>query len=455
MSGLSLVDDLADASLVLISTRLARSTLSSELARINEMGAGIVALAHTGGETVAVEIMRSGGLGVIGEGNETALAAYAAGEAHDSGLVETYDRRVGSSSGRDQPGRDREESTGLPSGSAFEERLDVLDQAGELPRVAFLRVLHLDTAAHRLANEATVVLRRRLAGQYRELVRTAGAELYALGSNNFALIGVGLSPNRAEYVAHQLARVTESFAPSGHHTLGLAVGHAGPEVATEIATLRELAARALTVAAEGHTSAVVGADSLSLGLASTTELEAALRALQVVERNDQYRPGHGNRVAALAAEIARHMGFEPTERAQVRLAAHVHDIGKIGLPVEAAGDPAEMTDEHLASWQTHPLRGAHSIRGSAGFQVAEAIEAHHERWDGGGFPRGLAGGDIPIMARVIAVADFFDELVNHESADRRLSHSEAMDQLQAESGTRLDPSVVEAALTVLARPSAA
>lgn len=450
--GLTLVDDPAQAAVVLISTRLSRSALSAALAAAHAAGGRVLALAHTGGETVAVDIMRSGGGGVIAEGNEEAVHAYAAGEPNDSGLVETYERRVGSARAGDQPGRGRDEDTGLPSASAFEERLDLLDQAGELPRVAFLRVLHLDTAAYRLAGEATRMLRLRLAGQYREVVRTSGVELYALGASDFALIGVGLSPNRAEQVAHQLARITESFAPSGHHTLGLAVGHAGPEVATEIPTLRELAARALSVAAEGHTSAVVGADSLSLGLASTTELEAALRVLEVVERSAHYRPGHGTRVATVAAEIGRHLGFEPTERAQMRLAAHLADLGLIGLPAEATGDPEAMNDDMLALWRTHPARGAAMVRGSAGAEVAEAIGAHHERWDGTGFPHGTSGDQIPIMARVIAVADLFDELVNHASPGQRLPAKQALQRLRAEAGVRLDPSLVEAALTVLGQP---
>jgi HD-GYP domain-containing protein (c-di-GMP phosphodiesterase class II) len=242
--------------------------------------------------------------------------------------------------------------------------------------VAFLRVRNLEPAARRLAQEATAVLRRRLAVQYRELIRAEGGELYVLDRSDFAIVGLGLSPNRAEELGRQLARITESFAPNGNVTLKLSIGHAGPEVTDEIATLRELAQRALSVAAEQPTSAVVGADSLSLGLASTTELEAALRTLDVAERGDRHLQGHGQRIAQLVSELAWSLGFDAAERASLRVAAHFHDLGKVSLAADvAASSPDALSGVALDDYRGPPralgrqrlgaviLPGARRVRG--------------------------------------------------------------------------------------------
>jgi HD-GYP domain-containing protein (c-di-GMP phosphodiesterase class II) len=443
------VPDADEARLIVLSTRLRRSDVASQMAVAQVRGVPVVVLTHTGGEATAVEMMRGGGAVVIAEGNETALLSYLTGGAGDSGMLETYERRIGSASSHLASGDASDAATGLPALAAFDERLDQLHQSGELPRLAFLKVLNLD-AGLRMSDEALAVLRRRLALQYLGLARMLSAELFVLREDEFAMVALGLSPNRAESLARQMARVTESFAPSGAQPLTLAVGHAGPEVANEMATLRELASRAAIVAAEAGKSRVVGADSLSLGLAATTELEAALRILEVIERNDAYAPGRGGRVAALAHDIARHLGFDPSERTQVRLAAHLADIGKIGLPPRAMADPDRMDPTQLQRYQEHPRRGGDYIRTSAGDMVADAIAGHHERWDGSGFPDGLAGNDIPIISRIIAVADTYDGLVSATNEDVRSSVGAALEALKTDAGIGLDPAVVEAAVTIVA-----
>ena len=445
---LELVEDAADAALVVLSTRLRRSDISSEMAAAKARALPVVVLTHTGGEASAVEMMRGGGAAIIAEGNEAALLSHLMGGAIDSGMLETYERRMGSGSNQSAPGEASDGATGLPALAAFEERLEQLHQNGELPRLAYMKILNLDTNL-RMSPEGLALLRRRLALQYLALARTLGADLYALNDNQFAIVAVGLPAERTEHLARQMSRVTESFAPSGTQPLALAVGHAGPEVATEMGTLRELALRASVVAAEARVSRVVSAASLSLGLAATTELEAALRIIEVIERGDIYEPGHGARMASLAHDVARQLGFEPSERAQVRLAAHLADIGKIGLPSAALVDPALAEPAQAEIYQSHARRGADYIRTSAGQIVSEAIAHHHERWDGSGYPDGLAGSDIPIIARIIAVADTFDHLTNAANPTQRLSRQHALARLREEAGTALDPAVVDVAIAML------
>lgn len=442
------VPDPTEATLLVLSTRLRRSDVASQMSVAKIGRLPVVVLAHTGGEATAVEMMRGGGAVVIAEGNETALLSYLMGGAGDSGMLETYERRIGSASSHLLSGEASDTATGLPALAAFDDRLEQLHQSGELPRLAFLKVMNLD-AGLRMSDEALALLRRRLALQYLGLARMLDAELFVLKENEFAMVTLGLSPDRTENLAHQMIRVTESFAPSGAQPLTLAVGHAGPEVANEMATLRELASRAAIVAAEAGKSRVVGADSLSLGLAATTELEAALRILEVIERGDAYEPGHGARVASLAHDIARHLGFDPSERTQVRLAAHLSDIGKIGLPPRALADPASMDPTQRKMYEGHARRGADYIRTSAGEMVADAIASHHERWDGSGFPDGLTGNDIPIISRIIAAADMYDGLISPANVESRHAVGAALDVLKAEAGIGLDPTVVEAAVAVM------
>jgi hypothetical protein len=444
----TLVDAPDQAALVVVSTRMSRAELTATLARLRAtLSCPMVALAHTGGESAAVEVMRAGGAGVIAEGNEGALVSYVSGDPYDSSLVETYDRRVGSARSREDSGHGTEDVTSLPGPLAFEERIEELDESGAVPRIAFLHVLNLDGATRKLASEATEILRRRIAVQYRELARVVGAELFALGSSDFAIVGASVSPNRLEQLGRNFIRITESFAPVGNQTLRLALGHAGPEVTTELSTLRELASRALGVAAEQGKSAIVSADSLSLGLASTTELEAAMRVVELIEHGGPLPPGHGLRVARVAAELARHIGFENAERAQIRLAAHLHDIGKVGLPAAAVhADPETLEGELAEAYRSHPERSATFLRPTAGRDVAEAVAAHHEHWDGSGFPHGLAGHEIPVMARIVALADYYDELVHSCN-----NAGEIAARLHEAAGTRLDPEMVEAALPLLLR----
>jgi len=447
------VAEASEAELIVVSTRLSRSAANSVLNRLRGDGdVPVVALAHTGGEPLAVEIMRAGGAGVVAEGNEAALMSFLDAGAWGSGLLETYERRISSTRTTEQVSRGRDEATSLPTGGAFEERLEELEQSGVVPRVAFLQIMHFEAATRRLAREARDVLRRRLAVQYRELVRVAGGELYALGDTDFALLGAGLSPNRAEQLGRQLARITESFAPAANQPLRLAMGHAGPEVTTEIASLRELASRALSVAIDQSDSAVVGADSLSLGLAATTELEAALRMVDVVERHDHHRPGHGARVGRLAVEIARHLGLENAERGQVRLAAHLHDVGKIGLPPALLAHPDRIEGaDDLAAYRSHAERSARFLHPSAGPAVAAAVAAHHERWDGTGYPGGLAGEDIPVAARIIAAVDLYDGVAHPARGRGRGTPEQGVAALLEESGSGLDPLVVEVAVAVIGR----
>ena len=180
-----------------------------------------------------------------------------------------------------------------------------------------------------------------------------------------------------------------------------------------------------------------------------------MRTLAAAERQDRHEPGHGQRVARLAAELAWALGFDASERAVVRLAAHFHDIGKVALPAGiASADPSTLSDEELEQYRRHAERGEAYLRPLAGIDIAKAIRSHHERWDGTGFPDGLAGEDIPVASRLVAVANAFDGWRSQRADGHRPSASACVAQLIAEAGSRFDPGVVEVAATLFPRLAA-
>src|SRR5690606_2921511 len=137
--------------------------------------------------------------------------------------------------------------------------------------------------------------------------------------------------------------------------------------------------------------------------------------------------------------------------ARIRLAAHLHDIGMTGAGAEAFGPLEELRGAALEARRAGPERGAAYVRTSAGDEVADAIWACEERWDGRGHPRGLAEEQIPIAARIIAVACRFDALVSSADADPARAVEDALAALAEEAGGRLDPGLVSLAAPVLAR----
>ncbi len=442
------LDRAGDADLVAISTRLPKGRSTSIVSELRAATAApIVAVAHAGGEGAAVRMLAAGGTGVVAEGNEEALRSFLDPEHHDERLVDTYEQSLERRSGGHGPGRGLDPVTGLPGAAALEERLGELSQGEKLPRLAFVRMPGYAEVARRLSFEAAELLRRRVAAGFDGLCRHAGAEIYTLGEAEYAVVAADASLDDFDRLGRGLAEAAGAFGTGSSAPLWVALGHAGPEAAAELATLRELALRALELAQAQDRGGVVGAAKLTVMLASATELEAARRALAQVEERDAYGTHHGERVAALAARIARSLGVEGRDFAKLRLAAYLHDIGKVSLPDEALRDPDDLDGDTAAAYRAYPERGAAMIRPSGGADVAAIVAAHCEHWDGEGFPAGLAGEAIPIGARVVAAADALDRWSLTEPArpDGYGPSAEALSRLEDGAGTRFDPDVAKAA----------
>jgi HD-GYP domain-containing protein (c-di-GMP phosphodiesterase class II) len=154
-------------------------------------------------------------------------------------------------------------------------------------------------------------------------------------------------------------------------------------------------------------------------------------------------------VVEYAVLIARKMGFGGRELSAIRMGAMLHDSGKIGIPDSILRKPGKLTDAEWEIMETHPLKGYEAFKGIGFLDTAlPIIRHHHERYDGTGYPDGLAGEEIPIGARIFAVADTFDAMTSDRPYRKAMSTEESVQEIIACSGSQFDPKVVGAFLLI-------
>jgi putative nucleotidyltransferase with HDIG domain len=175
--------------------------------------------------------------------------------------------------------------------------------------------------------------------------------------------------------------------------------------------------------------------------------EHLLRQLaDALEGQDAYVNGHSRRVARHATMIARGMCLSTEEAARIRAAAAVHDIGKLLTPKAILNKPGRLTDAEFEVIKRHPVDGAEMVAALGDPELTRIVRHHHERLDGAGYPDRLTGEEIPLGARIIAVADTFDAITSARPYRAAAPHQRAIDILRKESGTQLDPDAVKAFL---------
>lgn len=164
-----------------------------------------------------------------------------------------------------------------------------------------------------------------------------------------------------------------------------------------------------------------------------------------IDAKDPYTRGHSQRVAQISLEVAKEMGMSAVEQQKINIAALLHDVGKIGIEDHILKKPSQLTDEEYAVIKQHPRWGA-MIMGhiSQLKEVVPAIQYHHERLDGTGYPEGRAGDQIPMLARIIAVADTFDAMTTDRLYQKAMDPQFVVSKLHEWKGSRYDPTVVDA-----------
>ena len=179
-------------------------------------------------------------------------------------------------------------------------------------------------------------------------------------------------------------------------------------------------------------------------------LEDTVRAIAaIVEMRDPYTAGHQNRVADLAAAIARQMGLPDELVHAIHLAGAVHDLGKIQIPSEILSKPGKISNIEFSLIKTHAQAGYDILNGIRfPWPIAQMVWQHHERHDGSGYPQGLKGEDILLEARILAVADVVEAMYSHRPYRPGLGIEAALDEITRARGTRYDPQVVDACVAL-------
>ncbi|HTZ86180.1 MAG TPA: CHASE2 domain-containing protein [Solirubrobacteraceae bacterium] len=182
-----------------------------------------------------------------------------------------------------------------------------------------------------------------------------------------------------------------------------------------------------------------------------SQLELIQRLAQAVETRDVETGEHVRRIGRLCRRLALELGWDPVDAERLQHASAMHDIGKIGVPDSILLKPGALSEEEWAVIRAHTTVGAEILAGSENplVQMAQDIaRSHHERWDGGGYPAGLAGEEIPLAARICAVVDVYDALSSKRSYKEAWSAERVLAELEAGSGSQFDPHVVAAFLRI-------
>jgi diguanylate cyclase (GGDEF)-like protein len=182
--------------------------------------------------------------------------------------------------------------------------------------------------------------------------------------------------------------------------------------------------------------------------ASVTSFGMLESLVTAVDNKDSYTRRHSEDVTVLALAISAHLDLSPAMRDALRVAGLLHDVGKIGVPDRILRKPGGLTSEEHEVMKQHALLGESIINGIPDVDtIRAAVVSHHERFDGSGYPRGLAGEEIPLLGRILAVADAYSAMIADRPYRTALSDADAIMELRLGAGTQFDPRVVDAFLT--------
>jgi diguanylate cyclase (GGDEF)-like protein/putative nucleotidyltransferase with HDIG domain len=272
-----------------------------------------------------------------------------------------------------------------------------------------------------------------------------------MGGDEFAVLLPETGALAAVQAMERLIFQLEDLETAAVRGISISIGVASLEAKQTPERLLAVAAEALQQArlrGGGQVSMLTG------GLVDETsdpvhgEVIAAL-ALALQER-DRYTGQHSESVVEMAARVAQGMGLDAEEVSRVRTAALLHDIGKVGVPDEILHKPGPLDEREWELMRQHPEIGERILRAIPGLGgVARIVRHEHERWDGGGYPDGLSGDQIPVGSRIILACDAYHAMTSDRPYRGAMSHTEAMEELSRGAGTQFDPEVVQALIGYL------
>jgi HD-GYP domain-containing protein (c-di-GMP phosphodiesterase class II) len=180
----------------------------------------------------------------------------------------------------------------------------------------------------------------------------------------------------------------------------------------------------------------------------------ALLLGEVVEADDAYTGSHSRDVVGLSLAVAARLGLSAAEQRTTELAALLHDVGKIHIPPEIIAKPGPLTADERAVIETHTVEGERMLARVGGLlgDVGRIVRSCHERWDGAGYPDGLAGEEIPLAARIVACCDAYSAITTNRPYRAARTAAEAVDELRRGAGSQFDPAVVDALVATVLAP---
>ena len=352
---------------------------------------------------------------------------------------------------------DTDALTGLLNHRAFHARLKIESEAA-LESGALLGIAMIDLDNFKFFNDAY----GHLAGDdvLRE-VSHALSEKYRFddtiarfGGDEFAVLIPGLTPETARQVAGRLSDELSglTFSPPGSDAtipLSLSVGFAiFPEDGNSRFDVLNLADKRLMLSKVGSDGDSDPVERLVDEMSSSVEGFAMLNALvTAVDNKDRYTRRHSEDVLAYCVEICRELNKDELFVHEIRVAALLHDVGKIGVPDCVLRKPGPLTDGEFTAVKQHPEMGSVIVGAVPELcYTLGAVRHHHERWDGHGYPSQLSGEDIPLAARVMAVADAYSAMTTDRPYRKGMDSKYALSILEQGSGTQWDPACIEAFL---------
>ncbi len=185
--------------------------------------------------------------------------------------------------------------------------------------------------------------------------------------------------------------------------------------------------------------------------AATENRELFINSIRMIataiDAKDPYTRGHSERVCSYSLSIGKTLGLSSTELEEIRIAAMLHDVGKIGIDDRVLRKPTALNEDEFSLIKSHPFKGAQIMEPVPQLKkIIPGIKYHHENWAGGGYPDGLKGEDIPLVARIIAVADTFDAMTTERPYQKAMNPKYAAEKIRSLVGKRFDPKVVDAFL---------
>ena len=171
-----------------------------------------------------------------------------------------------------------------------------------------------------------------------------------------------------------------------------------------------------------------------------------------IDAKDPYTRGHSERVARYSIAIGKNLQLPQKEMMNLRISALLHDVGKIGIDDRILRKPGALSDEEFEFMKQHPAKGAAIMSGVAQLiDIIPGMKYHHEKWSGGGYPEGLEGEQIPMQARIVAIADTFDAMTTNRPYQKAMELGYVVEKIKSFGGTRFDPRVVDAFVNAVKR----